>query len=67
MKAEWRKGCTYTVDNIRGRLLDSNDLPFVLFGSYIYGVTTDIERSVPEAEIPFGRRKNDQKEVFLYF
>ena len=62
MKAQWKKGLTYTVDNIRGQLLDSNGFAFILFGSYIYGVTTEVERAVPEAEIPFGT----QEKLFVF-
>ena len=54
MKAKWREGSTFTVDNIHGRLLDASGFPFVLFGSYTYGVLTEVERAVPEEEIPFG-------------
>ena len=54
VKAQLKERLTYTVDNIRGKLLDPNGFPFILFGSYIYGVTTEVERAVPEAEIPFG-------------
>ena len=56
VKAEWKSETTFTVDNIQGRLLDANNFPFVFFGAYIYGVTTDINRAVPETEIPFGER-----------
>ncbi|CAI8052798.1 hypothetical protein GBAR_LOCUS28892 [Geodia barretti] len=54
VKAQLKERLTYTVDNIRGKLLDPNGFAFILFGSYIYGVTTEVERAVPEAEIPFG-------------
>ena len=59
MKAQWKEGVTYTVDNIRGQLLDASGYPFILFGSYIYGVTTDIERAVPQEEIPFGKLRRE--------
>ena len=61
VKAKWRDRSTYTVDNVHGRLLDSNGFPFIAFGSYIYGVTTAIERAVPETEIPFGVQQERMK------
>ena len=42
------------VDNVRGCLVGSDGLPFFAFGAYTYGVTTEIERGVPEAEVQFG-------------
>ena len=54
VKAKWKKESTFTVDNIRGRLLDAAGYPFLLFGSYTYGVSTELERAVPEMDIPFG-------------
>lgn len=54
VKAKWRKNSTFTVDNVRGRLLDATGYPFLLFGSYTYGVSTELERAVPEMEVPFG-------------
>lgn len=44
------------MDNIQGHLVDADGFPFILFGSYIYGVTTDVERAVPETEIQFGKK-----------
>ena len=56
VKAKWRKGSTFTVDNIRGYLLDAGGLSFLPFGAYSYGVRTDIERAIPEMEAPFGEQ-----------
>ena len=55
VKARWKKGTTFTVDNIQGHLIDADGFPFILFGSYTYGVTTDVEREVPDTEVQFGK------------
>ena len=54
VKARWKKGTTFTVDNIQGHLIDADGFPFILFGSYTYGVTTNVEREVPDTEVQFG-------------
>ena len=43
------------MNNIRGNLLDANGFAFVFFGAYTYGVSSDVERSIPETEVQFGR------------
>ena len=42
------------VDNVRGCLVGSDGLPVFPFGSYTYGVVTEVERGVAEVEAQFG-------------
>ena len=50
-----RRSDAVLVDNVRGCVMGRNGLPFFPFGSYIYGVTTDAERAVPETEVKYGQ------------
>ena len=53
VKARPRSGGVL-VDNGRGRLVGSDGLPLFPFGSYTYGVVTEVERGVAEEEAQFG-------------
>ena len=64
--AKWKKGVTFTVDNVHGRLIGADGLPFLPFGSYTYGVLTDNQRSVPETEVAFGEAGHTVTGLLLY-
>ena len=65
--ARWKKGVTFTVDNVHGRLIGADGLPFLPFGSYTYGVLSDNQRSVPETEVPFGEAVQTITDLLLCF